>query len=101
MHVGTITAALSTLLDGRAVATAESCTGGLFAQALAQTEGSSEWFCGGIVAYQRRTKFDVLGVTPGPVVTERTAREMAQGVAGLLGTDIAVAVTGAAGPDPH
>jgi nicotinamide-nucleotide amidase len=88
------------LLDGRSVATAESCTGGLVAQALARATGSLEWFRGGVVAYHRGVKFDVLGLTPGPVVTERAAREMAEGVARLLDADVAVSVTGAAGPDP-
>ena len=92
---------LGRALDGRSLACAESCTGGLVAQRIARTEGSSDWFRGGLVAYQRETKFDLLGVTPGPVVTEPTAREMARGVAKLLKADAAVSVTGAAGPDPH
>jgi nicotinamide-nucleotide amidase len=43
-------------------------------------------------------KFEILGVEPGPVVTEACARAMARGVAGLLGADLAVAVTGVGGP---
>lgn len=89
------------LLDGRTVATAESCTGGLVAQALARAEGSGDWFRGGVVTYQRDTKFDLLDVTPGPVVTPRAACEMAEGVARRFGADVAVSVTGAAGPEPH
>jgi nicotinamide-nucleotide amidase len=92
---------LERVLDGRQVATAESCTGGLVAQALAASEGSSDWFRGGVVTYQRDAKFGVLDVTPGPVVTERAAREMAEGVARLFDADVAVSVTGAAGPAPH
>jgi nicotinamide-nucleotide amidase len=88
------------LLEGRTMACAESCTAGLVAQTLAATDGSMEWFRGGVVAYQRGVKFALLGVTPGPVVTRRTAREMAIGVRDLLDVDVAVAVTGAAGPEP-
>jgi nicotinamide-nucleotide amidase len=88
------------LAKGRSVGVAESCTGGLVAQALASVEGSMGWFRGGVVAYQREIKQNVLGVGPGPVVTERVANEMAEGVARLLDADVAVATTGAAGPDP-
>jgi nicotinamide-nucleotide amidase len=99
--MGDETEGLGRALDGRSLASAESCTGGLVAQRIARAEGSSDWFRGGLVAYQRETKFDLLGVTPGPVVTEPTAREMARGVAKLLNADAAVSVTGAAGPAPH
>ena len=92
---------LADMLHGRTLATAESCTGGLLAQSLAQLSGSGTWFRGGLVAYQREVKFRLLGVTPGPVVTERAAREMALGAAALFHADAAVAITGAAGPDPH
>ena len=71
------------------------------AHALCELPGSGEWFRGGIVAYRREIKFDLLHVTPGPVVTERAACQMATGVAALMQADVAVAVTGAAGPDPH
>jgi nicotinamide-nucleotide amidase len=92
---------LGALLAGRQLATAESLTGGLVAQAMAAEHGSSAWYRGGVVAYQRETKFGVLGVGPGPVVTERAACEMAIGVAELLDARVAVSLTGAAGPDPH
>ena len=91
---------IGALLDGRTVACAESATAGLIAQTLAATDGSMQWFRGGVVAYQRGVKFAVLGVTPGPVVTRRVAREMAIGVRDLLDVDVAVSVTGAAGPEP-
>src|SRR4051812_25746100 len=71
-------------LDGRRLTCAESCTGGLLAQQLAKADGSSEWFPGGIIAYQSDTKFAVLEVTPGPVVTHRTAQQMAAGAARLF-----------------
>ncbi len=83
------------------VAVAESCTGGLVAQALARIEGSSEWFRGGLVAYQREVKYTLLGVEPGPAVNERTARQMARGAARLLGATATIGLTGAAGPDPQ
>jgi nicotinamide-nucleotide amidase len=92
---------LGRLLGGRTVATAESCTGGLVAQALAREPGSGDWFRGGVVTYQRDTKFELLGVTPGPVVSELAAHQMAEGVAARFGADVAVSVTGAAGPEPH
>jgi nicotinamide-nucleotide amidase len=83
------------------VAVAESLTGGKIAAQLAAGEGSAEWFCGGVVAYQSEVKFRVLGVDRGPVVTEKAARQLAGGVRDLLGSDFAVAVTGAGGPEPQ
>jgi nicotinamide-nucleotide amidase len=59
-----------------------------------------DWFRGGVVAYQAIVKHDVLGVQPGGVVTSDVAQEMALGVATLLSADVAVSVTGVAGPDP-
>jgi nicotinamide-nucleotide amidase len=88
-------------LGGRTVAVAESCTGGLLAAALAALPGSGDWFRGGVVTYQRDVKFELLGVRPGPVVSERAACEMARGVARMFHADVAVSITGAAGPEPH
>jgi nicotinamide-nucleotide amidase len=82
------------------VAVAESCTGGLVAQALAAVEGSGEWFLGGVVAYHREVKAALLGVDPVDVVNERTAIDMAAGVAELTGASATIGLTGAAGPDP-
>jgi nicotinamide-nucleotide amidase len=93
--------ALARALDGRSLASAESLTGGMLSQRIARTEGSSDWYRGGLVAYQREIKFELLEVTPGPVVTERAAREMASGAAKLFQADATVSVTGAAGPAPH
>jgi nicotinamide-nucleotide amidase len=92
---------LGSLLAGRSCAVAESCTGGLVSEALARIKGSSEWFRGGLVAYQRRIKYALLGVTPGPVVNARTASEMARGIARLLDATATLAITGAAGPEPQ
>nr|WP_325210710.1 CinA family protein [Salinibacterium sp.] len=86
-------------VGSRTVACAESLTAGQIATALGAGESSSEWFRGGVVAYQRETKYRVLGVTPGPVVSESAAAEMARGVAEATGADLAVAVTGVGGPD--
>ncbi len=86
---------------GGVLGVAESLTGGMVASVLARAEGSSDWFAGGVVAYRRSVKHDVLGVPPGPVVTERAAVAMAEGVACLLGADIGVGLTGAGGPDPQ
>jgi nicotinamide-nucleotide amidase len=86
---------------GLLVACAESLTAGQIATRLGAGEGASEWFAGGIVAYRSEVKFDVLGVTPGPVVTADAALQMVRGVAQLLGADFAVAVTGAGGPEPQ
>lgn len=77
---------------------AESLTGGKIAAQLAAGESSTDWFCGGVVAYQSEVKFTVLGVDRGPVVTASAARQMAAGVRDLMGADVAVAVTGAGGP---
>jgi nicotinamide-nucleotide amidase len=81
------------------VAVAESLTGGELSAKLAATPGSGDWFLGGVVAYARNVKHDVLGVPPGPVVSEAAAAAMASGVCRALGADIGVAVTGVAGPD--
>lgn len=97
-HVERIAAAAAE--RGRTVATAESLTSGLIASRLGAGPSASEWFRGGVVAYQEPVKFDVLGVPEGPVVTAECAEQMARGVAKLLGADAAVAVTGVGGPDP-
>jgi nicotinamide-nucleotide amidase len=87
--------------QGRTIAVAESLTGGMVAQKLAAASGASEWFRGSLVAYSSEVKHDVLGVPDGPVVSADAARAMASGVRGLLGADVAVAVTGAGGPSPQ
>lgn len=86
---------------GRTVGVAESLTGGMLAQALAVSGGASAWFRGGLVAYSSQVKHDVLDVPDGPVVSAEAAEAMARGARRLLGSDVAVAVTGAGGPDPQ
>jgi nicotinamide-nucleotide amidase len=84
-------------------ATAESCTGGLVAGALTEIAGSSEWFDRGFVTYSNEAKQDALGV-PADVlvahgaVSEATARAMAEGALARSRAQVAVAITGIAGP---
>ncbi len=78
---------------------AESLTGGLIASRLVNVPGASAWFRGGVVAYDSRVKFDVLGVPAGPVVTEPAAAAMAEGAARVTGADVGLGITGVAGPD--
>ncbi len=87
--------------SGRTLATAESVTGGLIASRLTDVPGASDVFRGAVVAYAGEVKFDVLGVPPGPVISEECALEMAEGACRVLGADCSVAVTGVAGPDPQ
>lgn len=89
---------------GLKCATAESCTGGGVGSAITAVPGSSAVFYGGVISYDNSVKERVLGVsaadlrTVGAVSPEVAAR-MASGAKALLGTDLAVAVTGIAGPD--
>ena len=83
---------------GLSLGLAESVTGGLVAGRLTNVPGSSDVLRGSIVSYASEVKFDVLGVTPGPVVNESTAVEMAVGAKRVLGSDVGLALTGVAGP---
>ncbi|HKS78674.1 MAG TPA: nicotinamide-nucleotide amidohydrolase family protein [Gaiellaceae bacterium] len=89
---------------GLRLATAESCTGGMVAQRLTGVPGSSASFVGGVVAYADDVKRRELGVPEALLaehgaVSAEVAAAMAEGVRGRLGADVAVAVTGIAGPD--
>jgi nicotinamide-nucleotide amidase len=97
-----LAAAISDRLQrsNRTVSVAESLTSGSLACHLGSAEGSGEWFSGGVIAYAKQVKFTVLGVEPGPVVTDRCARQMARGVAELMESDVGLAVTGVGGPGP-
>jgi len=79
---------------------AESLTGGMIASRLAGIPGASAVLRGGVVSYANEIKFELLGVPEGPVVSEETAVAMSEGACRLLGSDIALATTGVAGPDP-
>ncbi|HEY4646271.1 MAG TPA: nicotinamide-nucleotide amidase [Steroidobacteraceae bacterium] len=86
------------------MATAESCTGGWIAKAITDIAGSSQWFEGGYVTYSNETKISTLGVRRRTLarfgaVSEAVAREMARGAIRASGADLAVSVTGIAGPD--
>jgi len=89
---------------GLSLATAESCTGGMVAARLTSVAGSSDVFVGGIVAYANDVKHEQLGV-PEAILAEHgavsaeAAEAMARGARERLGADVAVAVTGIAGPD--
>jgi nicotinamide-nucleotide amidase len=89
------------LSRGITVAVAESLTGGALSAALAKAGDAADWFAGGVVAYRNATKYRVLGVPEGPVVTPEAARAMAHGVLELTGADWAIAVTGVGGPGPE
>jgi nicotinamide-nucleotide amidase len=78
---------------------AESLTGGLIASRLVNVPGASAWFRGGVVAYHEQLKFDLLGVPEGPVVSEKAALGMAEGVCRATGSDVGLGITGVAGPD--
>ena len=88
---------------GWRLASAESCTGGLIAAACTSVAGSSDWFERGFVSYSNAAKQTLLGVDAGLIaaqgaVSEAVARAMAEGALGLADADLAVAVTGIAGP---
>ncbi|MDQ1342506.1 MAG: nicotinamide-nucleotide amidase [Pseudomonadota bacterium] len=92
------------LASGRRLVTAESCTGGWIAKVCTDLPGSSGWFLGGAVVYDNALKATVLGVNPQTLaeagaVSEAVVREMAAGALARLGGDLAVAVSGVAGPD--
>ena len=84
---------------GLTLALAESVTGGLVSGRLTQIAGASDVFRGAVVSYASDVKHDVLHVSPGPVVSEAAAAQMAQGAKDLLGADVGLALTGVAGPD--
>jgi nicotinamide-nucleotide amidase len=89
------------LLEGRAVATAESCTAGRVASAFAAVTGAQQFFRGGLVAYQVPVKRELLQVTEASVLTTGAAEQMAAGVCRLLEAQVAVATTGVAGDEPE
>ncbi len=89
---------------GLTVSTAESCTGGLVGHLLTNVPGSSAYFLGGIVAYSNQAKMEQLRVPPEILerhgaVSDECARAMASGCRQVFRSDLAVSVTGVAGPD--
>jgi nicotinamide-nucleotide amidase len=92
------------LARGLRLVTAESCTGGWLAKACTDLPGSSRWFLGGAVVYSNELKEALLGVSPATLardgaVSEAVVREMAVGALARLGGELAIAVSGVAGPD--
>ncbi|MFQ6005494.1 MAG: CinA family protein [Woeseia sp.] len=92
------------LAAGKTVSTAESCTGGWIAKSITDIAGSSGCFGYGIVSYSNGAKESLLGVSPATLdehgaVSASAVREMAEGALNLSGADIAIAVSGVAGPD--
>lgn len=91
------------LAQGLTIACAESCTGGLLTSRLTDIAGSSAYVMGSVVSYTNRIKESLVGVRHETLlshgaVSEETAREMAEGIARAIGTDIGVGITGIAGP---
>jgi PncC family amidohydrolase len=85
------------------ISTAESCTGGLILHRLTNISGSSDYVLGGVVSYSNAIKEAILGVSRSTLiefgaVSEQTARAMVTNVRAMFGSDIALSVTGIAGP---
>jgi nicotinamide-nucleotide amidase len=92
------------LEKGKTLATAESCTGGYLAHKITSIPGSSAYFMGSVIAYSNAVKMNQLNVKPATLkkhgaVSEETVKEMVQGALDLLKTDLAIAISGVAGPD--
>ena len=88
---------------GQTLAVAESCTGGLIGHLLTEVPGSSDYFLGGIIAYSNQAKQEHLGVSEETLknhgaVSQQTAAQMAAGARDALGANLAISVTGVAGP---
>lgn len=101
----TLSSAVGALLrrSRRTLGAAESCTGGLLGHLLTETPGASDYFLGGVVAYDDGVKISALGVRRESLrrhgaVSRRVSREMAEGVRRRLGADLGVGITGIAGP---
>ena len=91
------------LLEGRWIALAESCTGGLLAARLTERPGASAYVAGGVVSYSNESKVSLLGVEAALIeahgaVSPDVADAMARGALARFGADVAVAITGVAGP---
>jgi nicotinamide-nucleotide amidase len=100
----TIDSQVATLLLGRRLGLAESCSGGLLAARITDLAGASEYMAGGVVAYANEAKAALLGVDPGLIeahgaVSPEVAEAMAIGALERFGADVAVSITGVAGPD--
>jgi nicotinamide-nucleotide amidase len=100
----TIDSQVAKLLKGRRLGLAESCSGGLLAARITDVPGASEYMAGSVVAYANEAKVELLGVDPGLIdergaVSPEVAEAMSLGALDRFGADVAVAITGIAGPD--
>ncbi|HEY5977142.1 MAG TPA: competence/damage-inducible protein A [Solirubrobacterales bacterium] len=100
----TIDAQVAALLAGRRLGLAESCSGGLMAARITSLPGASAYMAGSVVSYSNESKVDLLGVDPGLIeehgaVSPQVAEAMALGALDRFGADVAVSITGIAGPD--
>ncbi len=100
----TIDSQVAELLSGRRLGLAESCSGGLLAARITNLPGASAYLAGGVVAYSNEAKAELLGVDPGLIeargaVSPEVAEAMALGAIERFGADVAVSITGIAGPE--
>jgi nicotinamide-nucleotide amidase len=100
----TIDSQVARLLKGRRLGLAESCSGGLLAARITDVPGASAYMAGSVVAYSNEAKAELLGVDPGLIkskgaVSPEVAEAMALGALERFGADVAVSITGIAGPD--
>jgi len=100
----TIDSQLARRLQGRTLALAESCSAGLLAARITNLPGASAYFAGGVVAYADGAKAELLGVDPALIeahgaVSPEVAEAMSRGALERFGADVAVSITGIAGPD--
>jgi nicotinamide-nucleotide amidase len=99
----TIDAQVAKLLQGHRLGLAESCSGGLLAARITDLPGSSDYMAGGVVAYSNQAKAELLGVDPELIAAKgaaspEVAEAMAIGALERFGADVAVSITGIAGP---
>lgn len=100
----TVDTQVAALLEGRRLGLAESCSGGLMAARITDLPGASAYMAGSVVAYANEAKADLLGVDPALIeakgaVSPEVAEAMAIGALERFGADVAVSITGVAGPD--
>jgi nicotinamide-nucleotide amidase len=100
----TVDSQLARLLQGHRLAVAESCSGGLLAGRITDLPGVSAYFSGGVVAYSNEAKAELLGVDPALIdgqgaVSPEVAEAMSRGVLQRFDADVAISITGIAGPD--
>jgi nicotinamide-nucleotide amidase len=100
----TIDSQVARLLQGHRLGLAESCSGGLLAARITDMPGASAYMAGGVVSYSNEAKTELLGVDPGLIeekgaVSAEVAEAMALGALERFGADVAVSITGIAGPE--